>query len=186
MEFYEVVRGRQSVRSFKPDPVPEDVLGRILEAFRAAPSWANTQAWELIMVSDAGLKKSLQSTLPAGNPATAAVVEAPVVAVVVGIAGRSGSYKGKAMTARGDWMLFDAGIAAEHLALAAAAEGLGTVHVAMFDFVKAGELLGVPGDRSVVDLIPLGYPARVPKRVERKPLSEFVFRDRHGDRYFPN
>ena len=52
MEFYEVVRARQSVREFKPDAVPAEVLLRLLEAFRAAPSWANVQPWEMILVQD--------------------------------------------------------------------------------------------------------------------------------------
>ncbi|MCX5794831.1 MAG: nitroreductase family protein [Elusimicrobia bacterium] len=182
MEFHETVRARQSVREFKPDPVPSEVLLRLLEAFRAAPSWANVQPWELILVQDPELRRRLQQTLSPGNPATKAAVEAPVLVCAVGIAGRSGWYKGKPVTARNDeWMLFDLGIACEHLALAAAAEGLGTVHAGYFDFAKAGEILGVPVGRSVVELIPLGYPARLPRRVERKPLAEFVSLDRHGN-----
>lgn len=186
MEFYEAVRSRQSIRSYKPDPIPEDVLLRVLEAFRAAPSWANVQAWELILVSDPQVKAALQETLSPSNPGRAAVVEAPVLACAVGIAGRSGWYKGKAVTDRGDaWLLFDLGIAAEHLALAAAAEGLGTVHVGLFDFAKAAAALKLPTDRTVVEIIPLGWPARLPKRVERKPLADFVFKDVFGQRYFP-
>jgi len=183
MEFHEVVRARQSVREFKPEAVPPEVLLRLLEAFRAAPSWANVQPWELILVQDPELRRRLQQTLSPGNPATKAVVEAPVLAAAVGIAGRSGWYKGKPVTARGEWLLFDLGIACEHLALAAAAEGLGSVHVAFFDSAKAGEILGMSGDRSVVELIPLGWPARLPRRVERKPLAEFVSLDRHGNPY---
>ena len=151
MEFYEVVRARQSVREFKPDAVPAEVLLRLLEAFRAAPSWANVQPWEMILVQDPEVKRRLQETLPPKNPALKAIVEAPILAVVVGIAKRSGFYKGNAVTPRGDWMLFDLGIAAEHVALAAAAEGLGSVHVALFDSAKAGEILGVSGERSVVE-----------------------------------
>jgi len=180
MDFYDVVRRRQSVRKYKPDPVPEAALDRVLEAFRAAPSWANVQPWELILVRDAGTKRALQATLPKGNPAATAVADAPVLVCVVGIPGLSGSYKGQVVTQRGDWMLFDLGIAAEHLALAAAAEGLGTVHVALFDFEKAGEALKLPPGRTVVELIPLGSPAHEPKRVDRKPLAEFLFRESYG------
>ena len=182
MEFYESVRKRQSVRRYKPDPVSEDALGRILECFRQAPSWANVQPWELILVRDPELKRRLQATLPKGNPALSAVAEAPVVVALVGIAGVSGSYKGQPVTRRGDWMLFDLGIAAEHLALAAAAEGLGTVHVAYFDYEKAGEVLGLPAGRTVVELIPLGAPAHEPKRVDRKPLAGFLYQDLYGKR----
>jgi nitroreductase len=76
--------------------------------------------------------------------------------------------------------MFDTGIAAEHLALAAAAEGLGTVHVGLFDSEAADKLLVLPEDRTTVELIPLGYPESHPPRVERKPLKDFVFKESYG------
>jgi len=90
MDFYEVIKKRQSVRIYKNDPIPEDVLNRVLEAFRAAPSWANTQAWELVLVTDESIKKQLQQTVSPGNPSHAAMVDAPVVVCAVGINGKSG------------------------------------------------------------------------------------------------
>jgi len=184
MEFYDVIKKRQSIRVYKPDPIPGEVLTRILEAFRAAPSWANTQAWEIIVVTEPGIKEQLQATLSERNPARSAVVDAPVVVCAVGITGRSGFRKEQATTGRGDWVMFDMGIATEHLALAAAAEGLGTVHIGLFDYEKAGEILSVPGDRTVIELIPLGYPAYNPRLVPRKPLEEFVFKNTYGDKQY--
>ncbi|UCH92427.1 MAG: nitroreductase family protein [Candidatus Aminicenantes bacterium] len=182
MDFYEVIRKRQSVRIYKTDPIPGDVLDRILEAFRAAPSWANTQPWELILVTDTKIKEQLQKTLSRNNPASAAVADAPVVVCPIGITGVSGFYQGKPLTGRGDWVLFDLGIASEHLALAAAAEGLGTVHVGAFDYQTAGEILGLPEDRTVIELIPLGYPAYSPRQVPRKPLQDFLFKNKYGEK----
>ena len=181
MEFYEVVRKRQSVRRYTSDPIPDASLRRILEAFQRAPSWANRQPWELVLVSDPAMKQRLQSTVPTSNPAHLALVDAPLVVCIIGILGLSGWYKGHAVTGRGDsWFMFDAGIATEHLVLAAAAEGLGTVHVGLFDYEKAGKLLGLPDDRTVVELIPLGYADHEPKRVDRKPLEAFVFTNAYG------
>lgn len=180
MEFYEVIGKRQSIRRYKTDPIAEEVLNRVLEAFRAAPSWANVQPWELVLVTDREIKAQLQSTLPKGNPAMKAIVEAPVLVCLVGIFGLSGWYKGETVTGRGDWLMFDAGIAAEHLALAAAAEELGSVHVGLFDYEKAGEILEIPENRTVVELLPLGHPDHTPRQIERKPLSEFVFKDKYG------
>ena len=182
MEFYEVVEKRQSVRIYKSDPIPEDVLTRVLEAFRAAPSWANTQPWELVLVTDPEIKKQLQQTISHRNPAAGAIVDAPVVVCAVGITGRSGSYKGQTVTGRGDWVMFDMGIATEHLALAAAAEGLGTVHVGLFDYQKAGEILELPTDRTVIEIIPLGYSDYAPKKVPRKSLDDFVFKNKYGQK----
>jgi len=182
MEFYEVVEKRQSVRGYKPDSIPEEVLNRVLEAFRAAPSWANTQAWELVLVTDEDIKKQLQATVSDRNPSYGATVDAPVLVCAIGIYGRSGFYKGNAATVHGDWVMFDLGIATEHMALAAAAEGLGTVHIGLFDSKKAGEILGIPDDRVVMELIPLGYPAHSPRKVPRKPLEDFVFKNKYGQK----
>jgi nitroreductase len=164
MDFYEAMEKRQSIRVYKTDPIPGDVLNRILEAFRAAPSWANTQPWELVLVTDQKIKEQLQTTLSTRNPGSAAI------------------YRGNAATGRGDWMMFDLGIASEHLALAAAAEGLGTVHIGAFNYQKAGEILTLPPNRTVVELIPLGYPAYSPKKVSRKPLEEFLFKNQYGQK----
>jgi nitroreductase len=180
MDFYEVVKKRQSIRVYKPDPIPGDALNRVLEAFRAAPSWANTQAWEIILVTDEEIKKQLQQTVSESNPAHSAIVDAPVLVCAVGIYGRSGFYKGKETTGRGDWVMFDMGIAAEHLALAAAAEGLGTVHVGLFDYQKAEKVLELPEDRTVIELMPMGYPAYTPRQTPRKPLEDFVFKNKWG------
>jgi len=182
MDFYEVIKKRQSVRIYKNDPIPEDVLNRVLEAFRAAPSWANTQAWELVLVTDESIKKQLQQTVSPGNPSHAAMVDAPVVVCAVGINGKSGFYKGTASTGRGDWVMFDLGIATEHLALAAANENLGTVHVGFFDYQKVDEILGLPSGHTCIELIPLGYPAYTPKVVPRKPLEDFVFKNRYNQK----
>lgn len=182
MDFYEAVKNRHSVRKYKTDAIPEDALNRVLEAFRAAPSWANTQAWELVLVTDPGIKKQLQQTVSKQNPSHNAIVDAPVTVCAIGIKEKSGYYKGQVTTDYGDWFMFDLGIATEHLALAAAAEGLGTVHVGLFDHTKAGEILETPEGHVVVELIPLGYPAVTPRDVPRKPLEEFVFKNKYGQR----
>ncbi len=180
MDFYEVVRKRQSVRVYRSDPIPEDVLNRVLEAFRLSPSWANTQAWELILVKDPEIKAQLQKTVSDRNPSYAAMVDAPIIVCAIGITGRSGFYKGQVSTGRGDWVMFDLGIATEHLALAAAAEGLGTVHIGYINYEKAAEILELPKDRTVIEFIPIGYPAFAPNVVPRKSLSDFIFTDKYG------
>ena len=182
MDFYKAVAKRQSVRKYKSDLIPENGLNRILESFQRAPSWANVQPWELVLVTDPEIKSQLQTTLPSGNPAMKAIVDAPVLVCIIGIPDTSGWYKGKPVTGRGDWMLFDVGIAAEHITLAAAAEGLGTVHVGLFDYEKAGKILCIPSNRTVVELMPLGFPDHEPKPVGRKSIEAFVFRNKYGQK----
>ncbi|MCP4155610.1 MAG: nitroreductase [bacterium] len=182
MDFYDVITKRQSVRGYKPDPIPEDSLNRVLEAFRRAPSWANTQAWELVLVTDTGLKTQLQQTVSERNPGHSAIGDAPLVFCAVGITGRSGFYQGKQATGRGDWVMFDMGIATEHLTLAATAENLATVHIGMFDYKKAGEIIQLPDDRTLIELIPIGFPSYTPRVVPRKPLEDFIFKNTYGER----
>ena len=182
MEFYEVLKKRQSIRGYKTDPIPPEVLNRVLEAFRAAPSWANTQPWELVVVTDTAIREQLQTTLSKNNPASAAVMDAAVLVCAIGIEGVSGFFRGTPVTGRGDWMMFDLGIATEHLVLAAAAEGLGTVHVGAFDHQKADEIMNLPENRTVVELIPLGYPSYSPRTAPRKPLADFLFKNRYGQK----
>jgi nitroreductase len=149
-----------------------------MEAVRWAPSWANTQCWEVVQVQDPEVKRALQSTLPPkGNPAFKAVVEAPVVLAVCGRSRESGFYKGEATTRHGDWLLFDLGLATQNLCLAAAALGLGTVIVGLFDHDRAAEILRLPGGVELVALVPVGHPAKISAAPKRRETVEFVHRD---------
>lgn len=168
MDFYEVVRTRRSIRSFKPDPIPGDVLTRVLDAARIAPSGSNRQPWRFIVVKNEDLKRRL---VPAcGNQGF--IAEAPMVIVVCGrdIGWNRGGYMGSMS------MLVDVSIAFTHLILAARAEGLGTCWIGSFDNGKVKEVLGIPQEYNVVAITPLGYPAGEEFREPgaRKPLSEIV------------
>jgi len=180
MDLMEAIKGRRSIRKYKPDPVPEEVFRTLMEAVRWSPSWANTQCWEVIAIKDPSVKSELATVLPKGNPAISSMSEAPLVVVLCGRKGISGFYKGQMTTVKGDWLMFDTGIAMQTLCLAAHALGLGTVVVGMFDHKKAEEILGVPGDVEVVAMTPLGYPAIQGSTPKRKDISEFVFSDRYG------
>jgi nitroreductase len=178
----EAIKGRRSVRSYKSDPIPEEKLRKVLEAVRWAPSWANTQCWETIVVREQGTKKQVAETLPPGNPSREAIVQAPLTLALIGIEGRAGFYKGAAATDKGDWYMFDCGLAAQNLCLAAYAEGLGTVIVGLFDAAKAAEVLQVPQGKAVVIITPLGFPEKVPAPPKRKEIEEFVYQEAYGKR----
>jgi nitroreductase len=180
MELMEAIKGRRSMRKYRPDPVPEEALRALLEAVRWSPSWANTQCWEVIVVKDPKVKSELAGTLVKTNPALSSMAEAPLIIVLCGKKGVSGFKKGEAATVKGDWLMFDTGIAMQSLCLTAHGLGLGTVVVGLFDHQKAEEILGVPQDREVVALTPLGYPAAEGVTPKRKELSEFVFYEKYG------
>ncbi|MBS7640507.1 MAG: nitroreductase family protein [Candidatus Bathyarchaeia archaeon] len=184
MDIIEVIKTRRSVRNFKSDPVEDEKLLVVLEAARWAPSWANTQCWEFIVVKSAEVKEKLAETLLPMNPAFNAVKKAPVVIVACAKLGLSGYYKGKPVTDKGDWFMFDVALALQNLVLTAWSLGLGTVYVGAFDAKKAAEVLGVPQEVSVVALLPLGYPAEIPKEPpKRKDIKEIVYLDKYGHRW---
>ncbi len=180
MELMEAIKGRRSIRRYKPDAVPEEAIRVILEAVRWSPSWANTQCWEVILVRDPKVKSALADTLTATNPARSSMMEAPLVVVLCGKKGLSGFKKGEPATVKGDWLMFDTGIAMQNLCLAAHALGLGTVIVGLFDHQKAEEILGVPQNVEVVAMTPLGYPAVSGSAPKRKEISEFVYHEKYG------
>jgi len=59
MDIYEAIRMRQSIRRYRPDPVPDDVLNRVLDAMRLAPSAGNLQPWRFVVVRDAATREQL-------------------------------------------------------------------------------------------------------------------------------
>ncbi len=174
-DFMEVVRGRRSVRKYEDTQVPDETLNTILESVKWAPSWANTQCWEIIVIRDAGIKEKLQTTFPSkGQPATKAIVQAPVVLAVCGKAKHSGYYNDQPSTKFGDWLMFDLGIACQNICLTAHSLGLGTVMVGLLDHAKANEILGIPKGYELVTLIPLGYPAKISEAPKRREVEEFT------------
>lgn len=179
VDLMDMIKTRRSIRKYQDKPVPEDLLQQILESVRWAPSWANTQCWEIVIVKEPAIKKSLQATLPpAGNPALKAMVQAPVVLAICTKMGVSGYYKEATTTKFGDWMMYDLGLCTQNLCLMAHALGLGTVIVGLFDHQKAGEVLNLPAGYELVTLIPLGYPAKVGGAPKRKEISEFTHKEK--------
>lgn len=169
MDFYEAIRTRRSVRSYKKDPIPQDVLNRVMEATRIAPSGSNRQPWKFILVTDESLR---QNMVTACNDQEF-VAEAPVIVVACGqrLSLNRGGYMGEMS------ILLDVAIAFTHLILAARTEGLGTCWIGAFKNEEIKRLLKIPDGFEVVAVTPLGYPSvdNVFKVSEkRKSLDEIV------------
>lgn len=176
-ELMDIVRGRRSIRKYEDKEVSDQDLNKVLEAVQWAPSWANTQVWEVVVVKNQEIKDKLQETLSPKNPATRAVTNAPVVLGVCGKLKSAGYYSGAATTELDDWFMFDLGLATQNICLTAHDLGLGTVIVGAFDQGKAGEILNVPEGYQLVALVPLGYPAKVSPAPKRREISEFTHYD---------
>ncbi len=172
MDFHDVVRTRRSVRSYRSDDIPEEVLSRVLEAVRIAPSGSNRQPWRFIIVKDEEVKQRL---VPACN-GQSWIADAPVVIVACGqdIHYNRGGYMGEMS------VLVDVSIAFTHLILAARAEGLGTCWIGAFNNSEVKKILGVPEDFNVVAVTPLGYPEGQPFKEpgSRKSLREITSTDK--------
>jgi nitroreductase len=171
MELQEAIRNRRSIRSFRPDPVPEDRIRDLLELANWAPSSGNLQSRDFVVVRDPATRRAL---------ARAAldqefVAEAPAVIVVCANARRIGKYGARG---RDLYMIQDAAAATQNLLLAAHAAGLGTVWIGAFDEGRVRQILGLPAAVRPLALIPLGKPAEQPEPPERLPLSEILHWDR--------
>ena len=174
MDLTQAIMERRSIRNFTDQPVSEDDLAKVLEAVRWSPSWANTQVWEVVVVKDQATKEALQGTLGRGNPASKAMLAAPLVLVLCGRLKDSGYYKGVVSTKFGDWFMFDLGLACQSLCLTAHDLGLGTVVVGLFDQDKAAGVVGLPEGYEVVAMLPMGHPSKVPSPPKRKEAAEFT------------
>lgn len=169
MEFQDLVRKRESVRNYDPaKPIPGEVLNRILEAGRLAPSAGNRQPWKFLVVRS---KENLEKVHACYDRDWFRA--APVVLIVTG-------KRENAWTRRYDGynsLETDLTIAMDHLILAAANEGVGSCWIAAFEPNILHEALGLDQDEIVFAITPLGYPvawyqSEYPK--ERKRLSEIV------------
>jgi len=164
MEFSELIQKRYSVRAYRPDPVPEDALQQVLEAARAAPTAANRQAFQIIVVHTLGRQDELRRIY-----GEAWFVQAPLVICACGLPDQNWVRRdGK------NYNDVDVAIVMDHLVLAAADLGLGTCWIAAFDPVAARQVLGLPDDVEPVAFTPLGYPADALRPKRRKPLSALV------------
>ncbi len=165
VNFYDLVSQRESIRSYDPDrKIPEDVLGRILDAGRFAPSAKNGQPWQFLLVSSPGMLREVRSCYSAQW-----FQDAPYVLAVKG-------NRDKAWTRSSDGyntLETDLAIAMDHIILAAEYEGLGTCWVAAFSPAVLEKVLGLTKNEKVFALTPLGYPPAGFIKKHRKTRKSF-------------
>ncbi len=169
MDVFEAVRTRLTVREFASDPVPDDVLEKILRAGQLAPSSRNLQPWRFVVVRDADTLQKIGSIATSGR----FVADAPVaIAIAMQNADRPD---------------LDTGRALQQMELVAWAEGLGTCFVGLRvaeQNRRIKDLLGIPENLELVTVLPFGYREEDTRggqgRKDRKPLSEIVHWERYG------
>ncbi len=164
MEFTDLIRSRYSVRAYRPDPVPDDLLMRVLEAGRLAPTAANRQPFRFIVIHTAGRQEDLRRLYHREW-----FGQAPLIIGICAVPGEAWVRRDGV-----NYAFVDAAIAMDHIVLAAADASLGTCWVAAFDPAVARQLLGLPDGVEPVAFTPLGYAADTPRPKERRPLADLV------------
>jgi nitroreductase len=169
MELYEAIVTRKSIRSFHDREIPDDVMNRILEAVRLAPSASNRQEWRFVVARDAELRKQLSQ---ACRGQTHFAQAAALIACCA-------ETDGHVMTCGEACYPIDVAIAVDHLTLCATAEGLGTCWIGAFHQEQVKEILRIPSEVRVVAMLALGHPTD-PSPVEKRrhPLETIVKYDR--------
>ncbi|MDP2914934.1 MAG: nitroreductase family protein [Candidatus Aminicenantes bacterium] len=157
MSVYDLIVARRSIRQFGPKPVGRDILVKIVNAGRLAPSAANLQPLEFVLIDEEVRKKEIFACLkwasaiaPRGNPRPGHEPQA-YVAVLVN------------SRIRGEMYEYDVGAAIENMSLAALGEGIAGCWLISIDKAKVGELLSIPDSHKLDSILALGYPAQVSK-----------------------
>lgn len=196
----EAMQMRRSIRRFKPDPVPDELIRELLEAARLAPSGSNTQPWLFMVVKDREQRRVISEL--GGNQRQ--LREAPVIIVCCGdlqrLAPKSRVKRRQELLDVGIYEDIDASsgwfdnlyqqlaeskttlmrlqanvyIAIEHMVLRATSLGLGTCWVGAFDRQRLHEYLQIPKNVYICTLLPVGYPAQNPAARPRLPLEEII------------
>ena len=175
---FELIVSRRTVRQFKPDPLPRALLESLVDAGRLAPSAANLQPLEFVLVDEPSVRDEVFPCLkwaayiaPAGDPAPGREPAAYIV-VLVNTAVREKMYE------------YDVGAAHENMILAAAAEGVASCWLLSIDRDRLRGILGVPESRKIDSVLALGYPAEAPVAEEYGDSCRY-WKDESGSLHVP-
>ncbi|AVH59802.1 MULTISPECIES: nicotinate-nucleotide--dimethylbenzimidazole phosphoribosyltransferase [Streptomyces] len=205
-----VMRERRDIRNgFRSDPIPHDVLLRVLEAAHTAPSVGHSQPWDFVVIRSAETRRSMHElatrqreayakSLPKGRAKQfkelkiEAILDTPVNIVVTADPTRGGRHTLGRHT-QPQMAPYSSALAVENLWLAARAEGLGVGWVSFFDEREMVRALGLPEHLEVVAYLCVGYVDEFPDEPElmqagwskRRPLSWVVHEETYGRRALP-
>lgn len=165
MNAFEAARTVLAVRAYRDDPIPEDLIRRIVEAARLTGSSTNGQPWHFVVVTDRDTLRRLGSAIRSGQY----TADAPLAIAV-------------AAERRNRFGLSDASRAIQSMILTAWAEGVGSNWTGFTGMEEVRSILGIPEEYDVVAVVPFGYPTqRLGKGLKnRKPLAEIASRERFG------
>ena len=168
MDVLEAIKGRRSIRAFKNQDVPAEIVEELIDAARWAPSAGNIQPWEFIIVRKPRIKRILvEAALD-----QMFIEDAPVVIVVC--ADEERSSQGYGVRGKTLYCIQDTAAAMQNIHLTAYSLGLGTCWVGAFREEETRRILKIPRGMRPVAIIPVGYPAEAPTARMRKSTSQIV------------
>ena len=175
MDFLNLVKKRQSTRRYLDKPVERDKIERCIEAARLAPSSTNTQPWKFIVVDNPELKEKVaKKTFNQIVSFNRFSLQVPVLIVITSNRMNLSNKITQTLKKR-ELTPIDIGIAATHITLQAAEEGLGTCFMGWFDEKGVKKLLNIPASKRVELIIAMGYPASdIIRTKTRKKLHEIM------------
>jgi nitroreductase len=207
VELREAMKTAWTNRQFKPDDVPDDVIDHVLDAARFAPSGGNRQGWRVVVVKDPDTRRALRDLyLAAWNPYIATVKanagatrlqarsvqaaddfaqglhEIPALLVICvdlsTLAVTDAALDRQSIVGGASIYPF-----VQNVLLASRDAGLGASLTTILVASEPGvaDLLGIPEGFAVAALVALGWPVKVPAKLSRRPVEDFVFRERFGD-----
>lgn len=169
MEYTELIKSRESVRNYDPErPVAKEILERILNAGRMAPSACNYQPWKFLVISSSAMLEKVKACYQRDW-----FKDAPHILVILGLKDQAWkrSYDGY------NSIETDVAIAMTHIVLAAENEGVGACWVAAYNPVLLKEAINPKENQLIFGITPLGYPKHGFKKSsekKRKLLSDIV------------
>jgi nitroreductase len=145
VNIFDVFDNRKSIRFYKDDPVSDEVLLKVLNAARLAPSAGNIQPWHFIIVKN----KEKRASIAKGCRYGKFLSESPIIIVACGD-----------RKASSQWYSIDTTIALEHIVLAATSIALGSCWIGMFNEKEVRKIIDLPKNFEIIVLLALGYPRK--------------------------
>ncbi|MFQ5933108.1 MAG: nitroreductase family protein [Dehalococcoidia bacterium] len=169
MEVLQCLKERVTVREFTADPVPGEMVDKLLQVGRLAPSSRNQQPWHFIVIRDRKTLKQLGEIAATGS----FLARAPIAIAIA--------------MENADSPALDAGRALQQMEVLAWSEGLGTCFVTLQsteEVQAAKQLLNMPEEMELITVLPFGYRRQDQRKGKhRKPLSRIVHSERFGQEY---
>jgi nitroreductase len=167
MTVLEAIKKRYSCRSYQAKKIEQEKLDKLLEAARLAPSAKNMQDWRFVVVTDEEIKSQVAGTT--NRPEVFGKAGAIIVAC------SNSDYVMQCGQAIGP---IDVSIALEHISLQATELGLATCWIGSFKTEKVRNILGIPDDINIIELMAVGYPADSAKQPNRLSIDEIICYDK--------